>query len=46
MKFQILFPQKTALLIAIENRNIDIVKLLISYPQIDININVILIFTY
>lgn len=37
MKFITLF-QKAALHIAAENENLDIVRLLISYPKIDINL--------
>ena len=36
--------QKTALHIAIEKENIEIVKLLLSHPEIDINILCILIY--
>lgn len=41
MKFQ-----KTALFIAVENQNADIVKLLLDHPNIDANINSIFNYIY
>lgn len=48
MKFFILFLNKTALHLAVERNNLDIVRLLLQNPQINVNIKTILssIFNY
>lgn len=38
MMFIVLFFHKTALHIAVENENAEIVKLLLNHPKIDVNI--------
>lgn len=38
MIFIVLFFHKTALHIAVENENVEIVKLLLNHPKIDVNI--------
>ena len=46
MKFEFNLFYKTALIIATENENPEIVQLLLSRPEIDVNIKSILIITY
>lgn len=41
MKFYKLFLNKTALTFAIETSNVEIVKLLVEHPKIDLNILIV-----
>ena len=42
----LLYYYKTALYIAVEKRNVEIVKLLLKHPKININLKSVLIFFY
>lgn len=43
MKFLIFFFNRTALHIAVDKENKDIVQILLAYPEIDVNIKTILV---
>ena len=46
MKLSILFLNKTALHLAVERNNLEIVRLLLQNPQINVNIKTILILIF